>query len=326
MFNNCNFENCTLIIYGDNITIMNCNFNMGNNRACLEVRPPERSIMTREEFKGHWYSVTGDRHFSGKFWKKFRDTLRELPSIGYVRDFIQEHNMKFKEACIAECQPTICTNTYYPPILLGTCTTAATPCTQAEYLSQLRYMDSKQEQGNNPMRAYSDTTATAISITTSDAGSESKEQRQYLLRRFEDITRAEWREDSRVALLRDMFNIHAPIAPKTSKELLDAMKNGKYTVDQAKVDAQTKFFAAEGDDRDDLWSEDINDRYYGITFTDLPVADMKGYNAAYEAYRKLVQDTRDSIMIGTPAEGLAALRAFELWMPEQNAPSTTTTQ
>lgn len=218
------------------------------------------------------------------------------------------------------------------PITFGDCTSAPTPGFPAKTLSSYgEAWNLKQEQGNNPMRDYDYACKTSANVATATviqaASTEVSDQRAYLLRRFEELTRYEW-NDSKTQAMSEMFNLGAPKFPKTSQELLDAFKNGKFTVDQKKVDANTAYYAdhSEDEDFDDNCMSGSWAQFFGVTFTDLPVADRKGYDAAMAAYRKLKQDTKDAIMIGTPAEGLAALKAFELWMPTQTAPTTTTVQ
>jgi hypothetical protein len=175
----------------------------------------------------------------------------------------------------------------------------------------------KQEQGNNPMRAYSDTTSTAAA-TIINAQSDESKQREYLLEELANATNRSW-ADQMYPKLREMFNMDAPSIPQTSAEILAAFKDGKFTIDQKKVDANAKYHAGTLDE-DDFGYDDNNNyvssRYYGITFTGLPVADRKGHDEALEAYEKAKKDTKRKIIVGTPAEGLEALLALESWKPE----------
>lgn len=209
---------------------------------------------------------------------------------------------------------------------LGCCKQAPTPCVEIPF----GYFPGEviQEEGNNPMimsKAIpaSNTSLSSISLSMSDdRKSDEMTQRDYLLGELRTMTRYDWQDKKQTMLLK-MFNIDAPMYPKSSQELIDAFKNGKFTVDQAKVDKNTKYFSKQTMDVTDYDDEDsdFSRRFFGITFTDLPVADRTGWETAKDEYRKAQKDTERKIQIGSPADGLAALVAFEAWMPS-NAPTT----
>jgi hypothetical protein len=212
-----------------------------------------------------------------------------------------------------------------PVYELGNCTSAPTPPVEWTYhnYDKLVYplVVMKQEEGNNPMFATKTVQAVpsngALAISVSGSGpskSDEMTQREYLLGELRDHTQYEW-QDEKLAEIRKLFNIDAPKYPKSSQELIDAFKNGKYTVDQAKVDKNTKFYAEQLDEVYDDEDNGIYKRFYGITFTDLPIPDHKGWEAAKTAYRKLVKDTERKIMVSSPADGLTALLALEAWTP-----------
>lgn len=161
-------------------------------------------------------------------------------------------------------------------------------------------------------------TNSAITFTTPSIPSDTSKMRDYLIGRLSAMTGVyEW-NDPMLSTLAKKFNLNAPLRPTTSQGIIDAFKNGKVTIDQAKVDKQTKYFAARAADLDyddDDYEDGITSQYFGITFTDLPVADHKGYEAAKEAYLKAKQDTKDTIMIADPSDGLAALKALQEWTP-----------
>lgn len=162
------------------------------------------------------------------------------------------------------------------------------------------------------------TTISSAEIEISAPPSDASKMRDYLIGRLSDMTgRFEW-NDPMFSTLAKKFNLNAPKRPTTSQAIIDAFKNGKVTIDQAKVDKQSKYFAARAADEDfddDDYEDGITSQYFGITFTDLPVADHKGYEAAKEAYLKAKQDTKDTIMIADPSDGLAALKALQEWTP-----------
>lgn len=198
---------------------------------------------------------------------------------------------------------------------LGPCTTsqpkvdAPTPAYEQQYYQN--------QQGNNPMR---NETASVSSATVINAVSDESKQRDFLLSELNEKVQYSWRDEV-YSKLKKMFNIGAPIVPKTSQELIDAFKNGKVTIDQKKVDRNAKYWASRtkdeyfDDDDSDFCEGDVYERFFGVTFNDLPVEDRKGYDAAVEAYDKAKTATKRKIMIGTPAEGLDALIALENWQP-----------
>lgn len=309
--------------------------------------------MTRSKFRKIFIDTTGTNVLWGKYWKTHRSNIREQPSVGYIQDYVAEtypgfvdahtkaHNMtplmiKFHED-IMDAIPKNITATEvqdrydswvekmtYPPIAtLSNCTTATTPYSVVYCENGYPHKVPQQEKGNNPMR-FEQTSAIA---TIQAAPSETAVQRDWLLKQLKDYTQYEWRAP-KVQELTELFNLNAPKFPKGSQALLDAFTNGKFTVDQKKVDANTKSFSdSDIDDEDDFDGHGyVSERFYGITFTDIPVADRKGYGAALEAYRAMVESTEATIVIGTPAEGLAALQALKLWTPIQTAPTTATPQ
>lgn len=226
------------------------------------------------------------------------------------------------------CEPTTTSNifgiNFSDPFSFGNCTSAPTPPVSILHSDGAYYppKDYQQEQGNNPMRIETNSATAIVSAIKSDEAI----QRDYLLDELRKLTDYTWK-DTKFEVLRELFNMDAPIYPRTSQELIDAFTNGKVTIDQTKVDANTKFFAGVSDDGyyDDEGCGKSS-RFYGITFTDLPVADRKGYEAATAAYAKAQQDTKRTIIVSSPADGLAALVALEAWMPTQNAPTTATVQ
>lgn len=179
----------------------------------------------------------------------------------------------------------------------------------------------KQEQGNNPM-GYNLATATTISTPTM---SDEAIQRQYLLKMLEEDNRHTWKEDTKYAELRKLFNIDAPTYPRTTQGLLDAIKNGKFTVDQEKLSAQQEWTDAgrsgwsDYDGDLDMDNDGPYDTFFGLTFTDLPKEDRKGYDLAVKDYELAMERTKRKIIISSPADGLAALEALEAWLPTGKA-------
>lgn len=86
------------------------------------------------------------------------------------------------------------------------------------------------------------------------------------------------------------FGLQNDAAPATAREVVKRIQDGKFILPEITRDGG----------------------YHSITWRDPAVKqDVEGYNAAWEKAQELVQSTKDIIMIKTPAEGLAALQAFE---------------
>lgn len=190
------------------------------------------------------------------------------------------------------------------------------PCAPATTSSGLRWKNPIHEE--IPMK----TMTTSTDITFQTPPSEAAVAREYLLSELNERTRYSYR-DPVYPRLRKMFNLDAPAIPETSQEIIDAFKNGRVEIDQKKVDAQTKYFAARKNDEDydddfdsyDENSHHIGSRYYGVKFLDLPIADRKGFDAAVTAYEKAKKDVKSTIMVFGPEKGLEALTALEDWTP-----------
>jgi hypothetical protein len=110
------------------------------------------------------------------------------------------------------------------------------------------------------------------------------------------------------------FNINGRLIPSTYKELIDAIKNDKYTLDTKRTS------------QIDSWAED--DEFYGspidgITFKLDNAPDCDGYDAAVKAAEKAKIAAKDVINTGSAADGLKALQDFEAWT---YSPTTTTVQ
>jgi len=192
-------------------------------------------------------------------------------------------------------------NTFeFAPLQPKQCTSDQVPC----------------QKGNNPMRStITPTCSTEINVSVP---SEESKQREYLLQRLRDLTYYSW-QDPMYQKIKKIFNYGAPDVPENPVDLLEAFKNGDFTVDQKKIDKVKAAIAAREDKDSDADDDFYFDRFYGITFTKLPIFDEKGYQAAVEAYEKAKQDVKDTIMISPPADGLAALKALEDWTPPTTA-------
>lgn len=159
-----------------------------------------------------------------------------------------------------------------------------------------------QEEGKTPMR-YNDNYASA-SATVAAQPSDTSVTRDYLLKR---LASADYPKNRKII---ELFNLDVDNSPKTYQQLIDAIKNGTYTLDPkrtAKVDE-----AVADHEKQDC-------EYYGSVFDGIiwggPQPDKKGYTAAKEEQNKQYTAAKDTIMVGDAAAGLAALQAFEAWTP-----------
>lgn len=211
---------------------------------------------------------------------------------------------------VCKAQPCIKT-TSFPCVSLSDCKPAPTTANW-DYKdwphtpSSIKY---NEEQESNLMAYETKTTAAVASII--NAASDESKMRDFLLEELRRFLTYDWRTPFDQDL-QELFNIDAPKTPRSSQELLDMFKAGTFTVDQKKVDMNTAYNAGEGTCEDDD-GEYVGSMYYGITFTTLPIEDRKGYTKAKEEFAAALKDTKRTIMIGTPTEGLAALKALESW-------------
>lgn len=160
------------------------------------------------------------------------------------------------------------------------------------------------KEGKTPMR-YNETNAYAsVSAPKSDIAI----QRDFLLSQLADAWYPKDRE------LENFFNLHVDNTPKTYKEMIDAIKNDKFKIDpKAK-----KIIEAEADDEDEELPCGYWGPMYGIIW-DGPVADREGYHKARDEARKQKTAAERIIMTSDGAAGLAALQAFEAWLPTSEA-------
>lgn len=111
------------------------------------------------------------------------------------------------------------------------------------------------------------------------------------------------------AKLGNQFNLFVDNRPKTYKELIDAIKGGKYKLDEKR----TKLIDASLDD-DDEFGFCPYEPFEGIVW-DGPQPDHKGHEDAAHELAKAHTKTLDAIKVLPAAEGLKALQEFENWVP-----------
>ena len=97
---------------------------------------------------------------------------------------------------------------------------------------------------------------------------------------------------------RKTFGLVDDMAPETAAELVKRIQDGKFIL------------------KDETKDKNVYEPARYIKWRDPAVKeDTAGFRAAVDALAKVYQDTKDTIAIGTPAEGLAAVKALDAWTP-----------
>ena len=112
--------------------------------------------------------------------------------------------------------------------------------------------------------------------------------------------------------LSGMFNIYVNNSPKTYKELIDAIKNDKFKLDEKRTKRVDELV-----ENCDFWDSAFD----GIIW-DGPQPDYDGYEQARKELKAAFIATKDAINVLPPAEGLKALQEFEKFEPS-NKPTVT---
>lgn len=165
-----------------------------------------------------------------------------------------------------------------------------------------------------PMRALCSSTTpaplqlTGIAVTGSIEASktDTQTQREYLLERHREID-ASTRWGGINGKMTEAFAIHIDNRPKTAKELFDGITSGKFTLKADEAARQEIFAAKHG-------REDFDDIFDAVDWGGLK-PDRAGYEAARDKAIDDLKAAKDTIMIGSPSDGLAALQALEAWTP-----------
>lgn len=97
------------------------------------------------------------------------------------------------------------------------------------------------------------------------------------------------------------FGLSDDAAPRSVSEFVKRIQDGKFMYkDETKKDTEGYFYRP----------------CEGIRWRDPSVKEDKdGHKAAYDSLSAAYQDAKDNIAIGTPVEGLAAVKALEAWTP-----------
>jgi hypothetical protein len=154
-------------------------------------------------------------------------------------------------------------------------------------------------EGKTPMRYNETTSYASVSAPKSDIAI----QRDFLLSQLADAWYPKERE------LEKFFNLYVDNTPKTYKEMIEAIKNDKFT-----IDPKAKKVVEMDEDEDDDFGPCFHGPLYGIIW-DGPQPDRDGYAKARDEARKQKTAAERVIMTADGTAGLAALQAFEAWMP-----------
>jgi len=151
---------------------------------------------------------------------------------------------------------------------------------------------------------YNDNYATA-NATVQSQPTDTAVTRDYLLKR---LASADYPKD--VELLK-FFNLYVDNTPKTYKDMIAIIQAGTYTIDP-KIAARVAANEADADDEDECAFP--FGPFHGIIWPG-PVADRKGFESALVEKEKQYRAAKDAVMVSDAATGLAAIQAFEAWMP-----------
>lgn len=134
-----------------------------------------------------------------------------------------------------------------------------------------------------------------INISNDQKQSDEMTKTEYLLGRIRNAYYAKSSE------LRTFFKLDDDDAPTSPKELVERIQAGAFELPKPRFE--------DSDDRDEDFYDYCNP-IRNIRWRSGP-ADRAGYEAADKKLKDALQAGKDTIMIGTPAEGLATLQAFE---------------
>lgn len=168
---------------------------------------------------------------------------------------------------------------------------------------------SGKQEGINPMRYETATSTTAIASIA--IPSEESKKIDYLNDRATSIYRNI--DHSFYA----MFHVHGPDNPRYYKELIDAIKNGEYEINEKEAKRADEAWENSQEDEDEGYYFNV---FYGITFTKFPKADHEGWAKARKELRDELTRIKDIVAILPAEEALKAVQEFQNWKPS-NAPT-----
>lgn len=222
-------------------------------------------------------------------------TKTEKKAKRYAPPIQAEHTHTFSAPSVATCEPSElkCIDCFV---------------TNTGNSTVKEYWWNKYQEGITPMR-YDANAATAVASIS--VPSDEQKKIDYLNERARKIFNKI--ESSFSA----MFHLYGPSQPRYYKELIDAIKNGDYEIDEKSAKRADAAWEERDDEEDSYFDYGV---FYGINFTKFPKADYDGRDAAYKELREEFQKVLDIIAIMPAEEALAAVQAFEKWAPS-NAPT-----
>jgi len=162
-----------------------------------------------------------------------------------------------------------------------------------------------QQEGKTPMR-YNDNYASA-SASVQAQPSDTAVQRDFLL---SELAKADYPKDKE---LRSLFNLYVDNTPKTYKDMIAIIQAGTYTIDP-KIAKQIE----SGLEKDEDFC--YGGPMHGIIWPG-PVSDYDGFNVASVEKTKQFAAAKRIIMTDDAKAGLAAIQAFEAWLPTPATPA-----
>lgn len=258
--------------------------------------------MTKKEYQNLYYIIFGNTHLRKEFWIYYREVLMNYQPE-HIKYFVEIKGKEFMKQ--------------HEEVTLGNCEAATSACPPHWYdmlaPQQPAPFGYGQEKGNNPMRIDTTTATAYVTAPKSDDAT----SREYLLDRLSAYE--SWRSP-KLSELSELFNLKEDGLPKTYLQLIDAIKNDKFSLDK-KIVSRLKRIQ---EDLEETGEEGILGDYgygpfYGLVFTDLPKPDQEGYYVAVKELEALVKATKDTIRVKSPTEGLTALQALEAWTPAGKA-------
>jgi hypothetical protein len=155
-------------------------------------------------------------------------------------------------------------------------------------------------------RAMNPGAATSVAIAAYPPQTETNErneQREYLKYRINDI-RADKKEEAKKT-----FGLADDAWPRSPKELIERIQNGKVTVSKR-------------------WTEEMDDYFYSprtliefLRFRDPEkVEDKDGYKEYEKDLDETYQTLADSIMVNEPKQAMAEVQAWEAWEKKSSKP------
>ena len=153
-----------------------------------------------------------------------------------------------------------------------------------------------------------------VAIAAVEQKTDLQSQREYLLDRWGDVERS-FTYGNLHDKMRTAFNLDADPTPKTSRDLVDGIKSGKYKLDEEKAKLQDIAVAQEHGYElpNGVWVSS-HDMTFAMNWNGIS-PDRVGYETARDAFKGNLKAAKDTIMIGTPADGLTALQALEALTP-----------